>query len=113
MCGNVSASNAQATGSEPIRTARPRSVAIMMLPLPLAPVDPSPRVEREEEVRCELGGDEISHLGGARVEREDGDERQRDQADLVAEQRDRLAEPEAPEARVLAQEGRHDHDGGL
>ena len=40
---------------------------------------------------------------------EHGDERQGDQADLVAEQRDRLAEPETAELRVLAQEARHDH----
>jgi hypothetical protein len=30
MCGNVSASKAYASGSEPIRAARPRSVAIMI-----------------------------------------------------------------------------------
>ena len=74
-------------------------------------VGPGARVEREEQVRRELGGDEISHLGGVRVERQDGDERHRDQTDLVAEQRDRLAEPEPPELRVLAQEGRHHHRG--
>ena len=43
-------------------------------------------MEGEEKVRRELGGDEISHLGGARVESQDGDERQRDHADLVAEE---------------------------
>ena len=83
------------------------------VPLPLAPVGPGPRVERQEEVRCELCGDEVSHLGGARVEGQDGDERQGDHADLIAEQRDRLAEPETAELRVLAQEGRHHHAGGL
>ena len=82
------------------------------LPLAGALVGPGARVEREEEVRRELGGDEIAHLGGIRVERQDGDERQGDQADLVAEQRDGLAEPETAELRVLAQEGRHHHGGG-
>ena len=70
-------------------------------------------MEREEEVRRELGCDEIAHLGGIRVERQDGDERQGDQADLVAEQRDGLAEPETAELRALAQEGRHHHGAAL
>ena len=83
------------------------------LPLARALVGPGARVEREEEVRRELGCDEIAHLGGIRVERQDGDERQGDQADLVAEQRDGLAEPETAELRVLAQEGRHHHGAAL
>ena len=67
-------------------------------------------MQGEEEVRQQLGGDEVAHLGGVRVEHEDGDERQGDQADLVAEQRHGLAEPEAPEHPALAQE-RRDHHG--
>jgi hypothetical protein len=56
--------------------------------LPLSPsaVGPSARVEREEQVGRELGGDEVAHLRRARVEGEDRDEWQRDQADLIAEQ---------------------------
>ena len=80
-------------------------------PLARAAVGPGARVEREEEVRRELGGDEIPHLGRARVEGQDGDERQGDQADLVAEQRDGLTGPEAPELAVLTQERRHPHRG--
>jgi hypothetical protein len=62
-------------------------------------------VEGEEEVGGELGGDEIAHLRGARVEDEDGDERERDQADLVADERDGLAGPEDPERLVLPDQG--------
>ena len=39
------------------------------------------------------------------VEDQDGDDRQREERDLVAEDRDRLADPEAPEV-VLAQQRR-------
>ena len=70
-------------------------------------------MEGEEQVRSELGGDEVSHLRGGRVERQHGDERQGDHADLVAEQRDALTEPEAAELRVLAQESRNQHGRGL
>ena len=96
---------------DPISAARPRSVAIMMCRFRSRWSAQAPAWSDEEEVRHELGGDEVSHLGGAGVERQHGDERQRDQADLVAEQRDCLAEPEAAELRVLAQEGRHHHGG--
>ena len=56
------------------------------VPLAFLTVGPGTRMEGEEKVRRELGGDEISHLGGAGVESQDGDERQRDHADLVAEE---------------------------
>ncbi len=70
-------------------------------------------MEREEQVGRELGGDEVAHLRRVRVEDEDRRERERDQADLVPEQRRGLPEPEAPEPRVLAQERRHHHGGAL
>ena len=76
------------------------------LPPAPAPVDPGARVEREEEVRHELGGDEVAHLLRVRVEHEDRGQRDRDQRDLVAEERDRLARPDAPEDEVLAQHAR-------
>ena len=75
------------------------------LPPAAAAVDPGAGVEREEEVRRELGRDEVAHLGRVRVEHEHGDERQRDQADLVADERDGLPEPEAPEARFSRRRG--------
>src|SRR5205085_639883 len=56
---------------------------------------PCARVQREQKVRDQRRGDEVSHLGRARVQREHRDERQRDQRDLVADERDGLAEPEA------------------
>ena len=70
------------------------------------PVHPGAGVEREEEVRHELGGDEVAHLLRVRVEHEDRGQRDRDQRDLVAEERDRLARPDAPENEVLAQDAR-------
>ena len=57
-----------------------------MLALPRAAVGPGAGVQREEQVRRELGGDEVAHLRRVRVEDEDGHERERDQADLIPEQ---------------------------
>ena len=74
------------------------------LTLAAAAVDPGAGMEGEEKVRCQLDGEEVAHLSRRGVQHQDCDQRQRDHADLVAEQRDRLTEPEAPEARVLAQE---------
>ena len=82
------------------------------LPLAGAAVGPGAGMQGEEEVRQQLGRDEIAHLRGVRVEHEDGDERERDQADLVADQRHGLAEPEAPEHPALAQERRDQHGRG-
>lgn len=78
-----------------------------------ASIGPGACVEREEQVGRQLGGDEVAHLRRVRVEDEDRHKRERDQADLIPEQRCGLTEPEAPEARVLAQEGRHHHGGAL
>jgi hypothetical protein len=63
-------------------------------------------VDRKEEVGDELGSAEEAHLRGAGVEGEDSEQRDRQQRDLVAEERDRLPGPEPPEVEVLAQEGR-------
>src|SRR5262249_16483029 len=64
---------------------------ITLLALPLA------GVEREEQVRNERRRRQVAHLRGVRVQLEHGDERQGEQRDLVAEERDRLACPEAAE----------------
>src|SRR5438552_1678698 len=58
-------------------------------------------MQREEQVREQLCSAEEAHLRGARVQREHPDERQRDQRNLVAEERDRLADPEAAEVAQL------------
>jgi hypothetical protein len=78
-------------------------------PLAGAAVGPGTGVQREEEVRQQLGGDEVAHLRRVRVEDEDRDERERDQAHLVADQRHGLAGPEAPEGRALAQKPWNQH----
>ena len=57
-------------------------------------------MEREEQVRHERGRAQVAHLGRARMQHENRRERQREQADLIAEQRDRLPEPETPECQV-------------
>ena len=74
------------------------------LPPATAAVDPGTGVEREEQVRHELGGHEVAHLLRVRVQHEDRGQRDREQRDLVAEERDRLARPDAPEDEVLAQD---------
>ena len=78
-----------------------------------APVDPRARVEREEEVGRQLGREEVAHLCRVRVEREHGDERERNQRHLVADERHGVPEPEAPETQIVAQEGRHQHRSSL
>src|SRR5262249_52927383 len=78
--------------------------------LPPAPaaVDPRAREQREEEVRPELSGTEEAHLARAGVEEQEGGERQRDDRDLIAEEGDRLPDPERAEL-ALAQERRNAH----
>src|SRR6185436_4082088 len=55
----------------------------------------------EEQVRKEQRGAEVAHLGRARVQRQHADQRQRDLGRLVAEERHRLAHPEAAEIALL------------
>ncbi len=67
---------------------------------------PRPRInedaeeQREEQVRRQAGGAEQAHLRRRRVERQHGEEREREQCDLVAEDRDRLAAPQPHEVAV-------------
>ena len=75
------------------------------LPPPPAPVDERTGVEGEEQVRHERGGAEVAHLRGVRIEHEHRRQRQCDGADLVAEERDSLAEPEAAEPRLAQERG--------
>ena len=70
------------------------------------PVHPGPRVEGEEQVRDERDRGEEAHLARCRAEREHGGERQREQADLVADQRHGLPDEVAAEVPVALQEGR-------
>ena len=106
-CSIVSASKAYARGMVANSPARARSVKIIVDAASSA-VDPRAGVKGEEQVRRQLGGDEVAHLGGVRVQDEDGCEWDRDQRDLVAEERDRLGEPEAPEDEVLPEKRRQE-----
>ena len=113
MCGNVSASNAQATGSEPIRTARPRSVAIMMCRFRARWSAQAPACSEKRRfgassaatrypicaalassVRTATSGRAITLTWSPSSE-----------TDWPSQKRRKL--------RVLAQEGRHEHGGGL
>src|SRR4029079_8924942 len=73
---------------------------------PAVAVDPRAAVQREEQVREQCDGDQVAHLGRRRVERENCDERQGDQRDLVADQRDRLAGEERPDLAVVPEQPR-------
>jgi hypothetical protein len=64
-------------------------------------VDPGAGVQREEQVREQHRRAEVAHLRGARVQHEHAYQRQGDQRRLVAEERDRLAHPEAAEIALL------------
>ena len=90
------------------RLREPRSVAIIDPAPAAAPVDPGARMQREEEVRHELGRDQVAHLRRVRVQHEHGRERDGDHRDLVAEERDRLAQPEPPEDEIPAQQRRNE-----
>src|SRR5919198_348859 len=70
-----------------------------------APVEPGTRVQREDQGRGDPGRGQIAHLGRRRVQRQHARERQRDQRDLVAEQRHRLAEPEPAEVALAENRG--------
>src|SRR5262249_5578686 len=87
---------------------RPAEVGRDHRPAPAATfVHPRADVQRQE-VGQERGGRQEAHLRRGRIEDEHGDERQRDQGDLVAEQRDRLSREESAEGRVLAEERREE-----
>ena len=64
------------------------------------PVEPDTCREREEQVREERRRGEQAHLSGAGVEHEHGDERQREEGDLVAQERHRGREPEVAETAL-------------
>src|SRR5436189_31409 len=95
---NEIASAIRAPGAENAWTSRPP----MLGP---AAVDPRARVEREEKCRRDLRRSQVAHLGSARVECEDADERERNQRDLVAEEGNGFAGPEAAEL-ALAERAR-------
>src|SRR5204862_214613 len=73
-----------------------------------ASVDPGPGVQREEQIRKEFRRRQKAHLGRARMQNEHADERQGDQRDLVADERDRLAGEEAAEVAVLTKQPWHE-----
>jgi hypothetical protein len=57
-------------------------------------------------VRQQADGGQRPHLGRIRAQGQDGDERQTELGDLVAQDGDRLAEPESPEIRCVEEESR-------
>ena len=70
------------------------------LPAEAPAIDQRTGVQRKEQVRDERGRAQVAHLSRAGVQHEDRSEGQREQRDLVAEQRDRLAEPETAERQI-------------
>ena len=72
-------------------------------PVPV-PIDPCAGVQGEEEVRGECERRQVSHLSCIGVECEHCDERQREERDLVAEQRDGVRSPVAAEDLALAEQ---------
>ena len=60
-------------------------------------VQPDAGRQREQQVREQAHRREQAHLGRIRAQCQDGDERQPELGDLIAEDRDRLAEPEPAE----------------
>jgi hypothetical protein len=74
-------------------------------PAPVAAtVGPDTRVQREQQARHQVGGDQVAHLGRPRVQRQHRHQRQRQRRHLVAHQRDRLRHPEAAERGVFGQQ---------
>jgi len=72
---------------------------------PCEPVDPNARRQREEEEGQHLDRPEEGDTERGRIERDDGDEREREVRDLRAELADRLRAPEAHEV-AMAEEAR-------
>src|SRR4029079_3511551 len=66
---------------------------------PFHALQPGSCRKREEQVRDEGRCGQVAHLGRVGVQNEHRGERQRDERDLVAEERHGLAEPEIPEVR--------------
>jgi hypothetical protein len=64
-------------------------------------------VHGEEQVGSQGGRGQVADLGRVRVQREDGDERDRDAADLVADEGDDLPRPKAAELPALSKEDRN------
>ncbi len=69
-----------------------------------AAVGPGAEVDREEEIGRHLDRRQEPHLLGVGVEREDGEQRHREEGDLVAEERDRLPLPVIAEGTVGPQQ---------
>jgi hypothetical protein len=74
-------------------------------PLARVAVDQGAGEQREDQARDECRRGQIAHLGGAGAGAEHGQQRQREQRDLVAEQRDDIPGP-VPAERGLPQQGR-------
>jgi hypothetical protein len=60
-------------------------------------IQPDPCGEREQQVWQQAGGRQEAHLFRFGVEDKDGDKRDRQQRDLIADYGDRLAEPQVAE----------------
>ena len=82
---------------------RPAEVADDEDRLPPEPVDPHASRKREEDERQELDDEERGDGEGARVEKDDGNEGERELRELRAEDADRLGRPELEEVRLAPQ----------
>ena len=69
-------------------------------------IEPDAGRQREEQVRQQPDRGQRPHLGRVGAEGEHGDQRQSELGDLVAEDGDRLAEPEPPEIGCVEEERR-------
>ena len=105
-CGIARTPSTEATGMLPISAARARSAPIISRRSAADPVEPDPGRQREEQVREQPERRQRPHLASVGAEGQDRDERQAEQGDLVAEDRDRLAEPESPEVGRVEEERR-------
>ena len=83
----------------------PRSAAIISRRRVRHAIEPHAGRQREQQVRQEPDRGQRPHLGRIGAEGQDGDQRQPELGDLVAEDRDRLAEPQPPEIGCVEEEG--------
>jgi hypothetical protein len=71
-------------------------------------IEPDAGRQGEEQVREQADRGQRPHLRGVGAQRQDRDQRQPELRDLVAEDRDRLADPEPPEVGRVVEERREE-----
>ena len=70
-------------------------------------VQPRARRQREQEAGQQPGGGQEAHLLGRGAKGQGGNDRDREQRDLVAEDGDRLAQPQVAEGLAMEQGRKH------